>query len=105
MGRTATSPAIYPTMSQTFALPPPPEETFETRSELISYLKAWGAAHGYAPVIKSSNYAERRAYVGCNRGGTYRNTWRLDDNSRKQSRGRIADGCRFQKRAKCRNGI
>jgi hypothetical protein len=91
-------------MSETFALPPPPAERFDTRSELMSYLRAWGATHGYAPVITSSNSAEERAYIGCDRGGRYRTTWRLSDENHKQNRGCMADGCRFQIRAKCRNG-
>jgi hypothetical protein len=102
---TQTCSDTLPTMSQTFAIPPQPGEAFKTRDELLSNWKSWGAAHGYAPVITSSSVAEERAYIGCDRGGTYCNTWGLNNSNQKRNRGRVANGCPFKIRAKCRNGI
>ncbi len=90
-------------MAQMFALPVPPVANFDSRSELLEYLKVWGADHGYAPVIRSSS--EGHVTIQCDRSGTYRNTWALREEDRQRKRARVTKNCSFRIKGRCRNEV
>lgn len=63
-------------------LQPPPPGAHDTCEELIVAAKSWAAAEGYAVTICRSNSKKGIVYLGCNCGGSYRNTHKLTTKTR-----------------------
>lgn len=66
-------------------MPPPPNETFETREELVSSTKLHAVAHGYTLVIRTSRPG--KLWLKCDRGEKYRNRLGLEDDQGKRKTG------------------
>lgn len=85
------------------AMPPSPDETFQTREELVSSAKLHAATHGYALVIRTSRPG--KLWLKCDRGEKYRNCLGLEVNQRKRKTGTRLIGCRMEVIGKEKNGL
>jgi hypothetical protein len=85
--------------------PPSEVEEFSSRHELIAFLQAFALTEGYAITIRHSNAAAGNTYLGCDRGGTYRNQNGLHNENRQRNTGSRLTGCPFSIRASSKNGV
>ncbi len=75
------------------SLAAPAPEVFESRQALIASTQSWASHHGYAIVITQSKAG--KVYLGCDRGGAYRNRMHLTDATRRRRTGSRLIGCPF----------
>lgn len=71
----------------------PQSAIYTTRDELVTAIKTFTARHGYAVTIKRSKPG--KIWFKCDRGGAYRNRYRLEDDDRKRTTGSRAINCPF----------
>lgn len=77
------------------SLAPPPEGSYQTREDALSFLRSWAGPQGYAMVIKRSR--TNRLWIRCDRGGTYETRHNTTPESRKRkSRESRLMGCPFK---------
>ncbi len=86
------------------ALLPPSPALFASQTDLLHYLKVWGAENEYATVIAHSVPSRNYASVMCNRGGKYRNTHGISDAVPHQKRGQVKTDCTFRLKAHVKHG-
>ena len=80
------------------SLAPPPPGEFESREELLEYLKEWGKMQGFAVVIGRSR--NNRLWIKCDRGGEYADKHVNDPENRKRKRKATRlTGCEFKIKA------
>ncbi|KAE8179523.1 hypothetical protein CF328_g9452, partial [Tilletia controversa] len=84
-------------------LQPPPEAAFDTKSSAIAYAQIWGGAEGYAVVTTSSAKGGRYVYLGCDKGGKYKNCRGLNEENRQRKSATSKVGCFFKLRLKNEN--
>jgi malonate-semialdehyde dehydrogenase (acetylating) / methylmalonate-semialdehyde dehydrogenase len=80
-------------------LPPLEAEEYSTRQCLIEAVQAHAAAEGYTITIRHSNNATKTTYLGCDRGGVYRNRNNLHNGNRQRDTASRLVGCPFSIRA------
>ena len=86
-------------------LPPSEAEEYSTRQSLIAAVQAHAAVEGYAVMIRYSNNATGTVYLGCDKGGVYRNRKNLHDGNRHWDTASRLTGCPFSIRASERNNV
>jgi hypothetical protein len=77
------------------SLLPPPPEVYTTRNELLSAVRSWGAAHGYATTITRSFPKRGYVYIGCDRAGLLKNCHHVTDENRRRLRNSKRSLCPF----------
>jgi hypothetical protein len=87
------------------ALLPPPPAAYETRKDLIDAANAWASTQGYAMTITRSTRKKGVVYLGCDRGGSHRNTHQLTDEARTRDTGSRRVECPFSVVGRLRTGI
>jgi hypothetical protein len=77
---------------------PPPAREFNSREDLLSWVKGWAEDQGYAVVIGRSR--PNRLWIKCDRGGEYSGKHLIDPDNRKRKRkeSRLT-GCPFKIKA------
>lgn len=85
------------------SLAPPPENCYNSREELLTAVKSWASANGYAVVIAGSSNAIDKAkiYLKCDHGGRYRNKHGVQDNQRCRATGSRLTACPFSVVGNC----
>jgi hypothetical protein len=86
-------------------LPPLETEEYDTRQCLITAVQTHAAAEGYAVMIRHSSNATKTIYLGCDRGGVYRNRNNLNDSNRQRDTASRLVGCPFSIRASEWNSV
>ncbi|CAG8503717.1 2674_t:CDS:1 [Acaulospora morrowiae] len=77
------------------SLLPPLTGCFASREAVIQHVKTHAFSHGYAVCIKRSE-RDKFVYLRCDRGGTYRNSLNLTDNTcQRATSSRLID-CPFE---------
>lgn len=83
-------------------LAPPPEGTYPDRQTLVASVQAFGKAHGYNIVVKSSSTPTEKkpgrtakVWLRCDRGGSYRPRNGLTEETRKRKRTSRLMDCPF----------
>lgn len=78
--------------------PPPPEREFESRDELLAYVRGFTVAHGYAVVISKSNVPRGQVWLRCDLGGSQRaaSPGTAEGGSRKRKSASRRQECPFQ---------
>ena len=74
-------------------LSPPSVNQFPNRDSLIAYVRSFGASNGYGISIIRSK--PRKVYLGCDRGGKYRNRLNLTDETRRKNTSSRLINCPF----------
>ncbi|KAI9765012.1 MAG: hypothetical protein M1839_005683, partial [Geoglossum umbratile] len=86
-------------------LPPSEAEAYDTRQCLITAVQTHAATEGYAITIRHSNNVTKTTYLGCDRGGVYRNRNNLRNDNRQRDTASRLTGCPFSIRASERDGV
>ena len=77
------------------SLLPPPTGTFATREDLFNHVRQFTFGQGYATTIKRSN-GDRQVCLRCDRGGQYRNSLNLNEQTRKRNTSSKLIDCPFE---------
>lgn len=80
-------------------LPQPPETTFDSRENLVNYVRGWAKAQGYPVSIHKSDKV--KVTFICIKGGPVRK--RVDDTIRQRKRSSRKIGCMFKATARLSN--
>lgn len=67
------------------SMAPVPQALYQSRDDLMDYVKSWAKDQGYAIVISRSR--SNRLWLKCDRGGHYENRRNITDEQRKRKRG------------------
>ncbi|CAG8696391.1 10298_t:CDS:2 [Cetraspora pellucida] len=81
----------------------PPVDQFSSQDLLIKYVREFGAFNGYGVSITRSK--PNKVYLGCDRGGSYRNRLNLTDETRKKKTSSRLINCPFSVCGKEENGL
>ncbi|ERN03501.1 PKS-NRPS hybrid synthetase CHGG_01239 [Amborella trichopoda] len=82
-------------VKSTKMLPPPTENFFQSREELLKHVRDFAMTQGYMISIKRSD-KEKRVILGCDRGGTYRSRLSAAQSNRQRKTSTRLISCPFE---------
>jgi malonate-semialdehyde dehydrogenase (acetylating)/methylmalonate-semialdehyde dehydrogenase len=77
------------------AADPPYYQVYDSREEMLKVVREYAISKGYVIVIKRSS-PERNIYIGCDRGGVYKDRIQAPDGQKRRKTNSRQTGCNFR---------